>query len=47
VAHAYNPSYSEGRDGEDCSLKPARVKKFLRPHLNEEQGAVVHSYYPS
>jgi hypothetical protein len=23
VAHAYNPSYSEGRDQEDHSLKPA------------------------
>jgi hypothetical protein len=23
VAHAYNPSYSGGRDQEDCGLKPA------------------------
>jgi hypothetical protein len=22
VAHVYNPSYSEGRDHEDCGLKP-------------------------
>jgi hypothetical protein len=25
VAHAYNPSYSEGRDKEDGSSKPAQV----------------------
>jgi hypothetical protein len=24
VAHACNPSYSGGRDQEDCSLKPAQ-----------------------
>jgi hypothetical protein len=23
VAHAYNPSYSGGRDQEDCGSKPA------------------------
>jgi hypothetical protein len=26
VAHAYNPSYSEGRDQEDCGSKPAWAK---------------------
>jgi hypothetical protein len=25
VAHACNPSYSEGRDQEDCSSKPAQA----------------------
>jgi hypothetical protein len=23
VAHAYNPSYLEGKDQEDCGLRPA------------------------
>jgi hypothetical protein len=26
VAHACNPSYSGGRDQEDCGSKPARAK---------------------
>jgi hypothetical protein len=26
VAHACNPSYSGGRDQQDCSLKPAQAK---------------------
>jgi hypothetical protein len=25
VAHAYNPSYSGGRDQDDCSSKPAQA----------------------
>jgi hypothetical protein len=25
LAHAYNPSYSRGRDQEDCSSKPAQA----------------------
>jgi hypothetical protein len=25
VAHAYDPRYSEGRDQENCSLKPAQA----------------------
>jgi hypothetical protein len=33
MAHVYNPSYSEGRDQEDCGLKPAKVKYFSRPYL--------------
>jgi hypothetical protein len=28
VAHACNPSYSEGRDQEYCSLKPAQANSF-------------------
>jgi hypothetical protein len=34
VAHAYNPSYSGGRDEEDCGLIPAQVK-FTRPYLEK------------
>jgi hypothetical protein len=33
VAHACNPSYSEGRDLEDCGLKPARPKSWLAEWL--------------
>jgi hypothetical protein len=29
VAHACNPSYSGGRDQEDCGLKPARANSLL------------------
>jgi hypothetical protein len=25
VAHLYNPGYSEGKDQEDCGLKPAQT----------------------
>jgi hypothetical protein len=32
VVCALNPSYSGGRDQEDCSLKPAQAK-FARPYL--------------
>jgi hypothetical protein len=28
VAHAYNPSYSGGRDQEECSSKPAQAKSL-------------------
>jgi hypothetical protein len=32
VAHAYNPSYSGGRDQEDhCSLKPAQANSSRDP----------------
>jgi hypothetical protein len=34
VAHAYNPSYSGGRDQEDLGSKPA-WGKFLRPCLKK------------
>jgi hypothetical protein len=33
VTHAYNPSYSGGRDQEDQSLKPAQANKFKRLYL--------------
>jgi hypothetical protein len=29
MVHANNPSYSEGRDQEDCSLKPAYLENTL------------------
>jgi hypothetical protein len=35
VAHACNPSYSGGRDQEDCSLKPAWTK-FENPYLEKK-----------
>jgi hypothetical protein len=31
VTHFYNPSYSEGRDLEDCSLKPAQANSSQDP----------------
>jgi hypothetical protein len=31
VAHTHNPSYSGGRDQEDCSLKPAQVNSSQAP----------------
>jgi hypothetical protein len=36
VAHACNPSYLGGSDQVDCSLKPARAKKFARPYLKKK-----------
>jgi hypothetical protein len=35
VAHAYNASYSGGKDQEDHSLKSPMGKQFSRPNLNE------------
>jgi hypothetical protein len=32
VAQAYNPSYSEGNDQEDCSWKPVGANSFSRPY---------------
>jgi hypothetical protein len=31
VTHAHNPSYTGGRDQEDCGLRPAWAKIFTRP----------------
>jgi hypothetical protein len=33
VAYTYNPSYSGGRDQEDCNLKPAWANSSTRPYL--------------
>jgi hypothetical protein len=35
VAHTYNPSYSRGRDQEDCSSKPACSNSSERPYLKK------------
>jgi hypothetical protein len=35
VAHACNPSYSGGRDQEECSLKPAWANSSVRPYLEK------------
>jgi hypothetical protein len=32
---AYNPSYSGGRDQEDCSLKPAQANSSWSPYLKK------------
>jgi hypothetical protein len=43
VAHAYNPSYSGGRDQENYGSKPARVNNlktlsWKKPIINKAQG---------
>jgi hypothetical protein len=35
MAHAYNPSYSQGRDQEDCASKSAPSKQFSRTYLKK------------
>jgi hypothetical protein len=35
VAYTCNPSYSGGRDQEDCGSKLARAKKFMRHYLKK------------
>jgi hypothetical protein len=35
VAHAYNPSYSGGRDQEDHGSKPAQANNSPRPYLDK------------
>jgi hypothetical protein len=35
VAHAYNLTYSRGRDQEDLSSKPNPEKQFERPYLEK------------
>jgi hypothetical protein len=37
VAHAYNPSYSRGREQEDCGLKLAWAKQLVKAHLEKTQ----------
>jgi hypothetical protein len=37
VAHAYNPSYSEGRHQEDRGSKLALEKYFVRSYLEKPQ----------
>jgi hypothetical protein len=43
VAHAYNPSYSGGRDPEDHGLKPAQANSSLnldKNHPKKKKGLV-------
>jgi hypothetical protein len=35
VAHVCNPSYSGGRDQEDCGLKSAQANSSRRPYLEK------------
>jgi hypothetical protein len=35
MAHACNPSYSEGRDQEDRGLKPAQARPYLKNALHK------------
>jgi hypothetical protein len=35
MAHAYNPSYSGGRNQEDCGLKPARANSWWNTTLKK------------
>jgi hypothetical protein len=35
VAHAWNPSYSGGRDQEDCGSKPAWANSSMRPYFEK------------
>jgi hypothetical protein len=37
VAHTYNPSYSGGRDQEDCSSKLAPANSSAKPYLKKEK----------
>jgi hypothetical protein len=36
VAHAYNPSYSGGRDQEDHNSKPDQGNSFMRHYLKKK-----------
>jgi hypothetical protein len=35
VAHTCNPSYSGGRDQEDCALKPVWANSSARPYFEK------------
>jgi hypothetical protein len=35
MAYAYNPSYLEGGDQENCGLRLAQAKSYQDPHLNK------------
>jgi hypothetical protein len=46
VAHVCNPSYLEGRDWEDHSLRPSEAKKITRPPthtIKDEHGSALLS----
>jgi hypothetical protein len=46
VAHICNPTYLEGSDQEDCSLKPALEKNSETPS-QQMLGVVIHAWHPS
>jgi hypothetical protein len=51
MAHVCNPSYSGGRDQEDCGLKSAPANSSLRPYLEknpspERAGGVAQGVGP-
>jgi hypothetical protein len=47
VAHAYNPSYSEGRDQEDGGSKPAWAKTLYRKNPSQKRaGGMVQGVGP-
>jgi hypothetical protein len=42
-AYTCNSSYSGGRDQEDCALRPAWAKKFMRPPISiNKLGVMVY-----
>jgi hypothetical protein len=40
VTHTCNPSYSGGRDKEDCSSKPAQARTYLGKKYPSKKGLV-------
>jgi hypothetical protein len=44
VAHAYNPSYSGGRDQEDCGSKPGQIvhENLSQKKKKKEQKTITH-----
>jgi hypothetical protein len=47
IAHICNPSYSEGRDREDCCSRPARAVSSRDPISINKPGMVVCACHPS
>jgi hypothetical protein len=53
VAHTCNPTYSGGRDQEDCGSKPAQANRsqdpILKktPHKKDDEVAYVVEHLPS
>jgi hypothetical protein len=47
VTHAYNPSYLEGRDQLDHSLRPSEAKSYREFVLVNMLGMVIHSCTPA
>jgi hypothetical protein len=47
VVHTCTPSYSGGRDWENCSLRPSWVKSWWEPSLTNKPGMVACASYVS